>query len=97
MKKRLISASGTGYAVPYWRSSIASRITMPAAELELGDIIQSTYSHRVALSPTWIARRVSPLVSTLNMRTVWWSYCEKPSAVTIAVLRTRCRAPMSLG
>ena len=70
---------------------------MPAAEFELGDIIQSTNSHSVARSPTWIARRTRLFVSTLNMRTVWWSYCEKPSAVTIVVFRTRWRASRSLG
>ncbi len=44
LKKRRISASAGGYAVPYWRTSIASRMTMPAAAFELGESIQSRYS-----------------------------------------------------
>ena len=44
LKKRRISVSGTGYALPNWRTSIASRMTMPAAELELGESIQSRNS-----------------------------------------------------
>ena len=83
--------------MPNWRSSIASRITMAAAEFELGESIQSSHSYRVARSPIRIGRRVSVLVFGSKMRTVCESDCEKLSAVTTVFFSTRLRASMSFG
>ena len=68
---------------------MASRITIAAAELELTDNIQSRYSHNEPVSPSWIVRRVSVLVSISKKRTVWWSLWAKSSAV-ITVSRRIC-------
>ena len=42
-------------------------------------------------------RRVSVLVAGSKMRTVWWSDCEKVSAVTTVFFSTLRRASMSSG
>ena len=44
---------------------------MPAAEFELGESIQSRYSHSEPRSPTWMGRRSRVFVSGSNNRTVW--------------------------
>ncbi len=76
---------------------MASRITMPAAEFELGDSIQSSHSYSVALIAD--AHRAAHQRPRLRVkkRTVWWSDCENPSAATMVFFSTRLRASTSFG